>query len=184
MDRITRAVQAISLRSLDRRLDVPGPEDEIRRLAVTFNEMLTRLQSSVADVVRFTAEASHELRTPVSLVRTTAEVTLSRPRSADEYRDALAQILAQAERMSVLVDDLLALARPDAGVDAREMMTVDLRGLGRRRRATCARAADTRGLHLDLDLAAAEVRGTPESLCRLFLIVLDNAINTPRGVTC
>ncbi len=183
VDRITRAVQAISLRSLDRRLEVPRPEDEIRRLAVTFNEMLTRLQSSVADVVRFTAEASHELRTPVSLLRTTAEVTLSHPRSADEYREALAQIVAQTERMSALVADLLALARADAGVELREMIAVDLRGVAEAAVRDMIAAAEARGLHLDLDLAApVEVLGAPESLYRLIVIILDNAIKyTPRG---
>jgi signal transduction histidine kinase len=182
VDRITRTVQAISLRSLDRRLEVPGPEDEIRRLAVTFNEMLTRLQSSVADVVGFTAEASHELRTPVSLIRTTAEIALSRPRTDDEYREALNQVLAQAERMSALVGDLLALARADAGVEPREMTTVDLRSLAEAAVRAMRPAADARALHLDLAAVAADVRGTPESLYRLILIVLDNAIKyTPRG---
>ena len=77
VDRMTRDVKSISVRSLDRRLDVPAADDELSRLAVTFNDMLARLQASVADMVRFTADASHELRTPVSLTRTTAEVALA-----------------------------------------------------------------------------------------------------------
>ena len=80
VDRMTRTVQETTLRSLDRRLEVPAADDELRRLAVTFNEMLARMQVGVADLTRLTAEASHELRTPVSLVRTTAEIALSRPR--------------------------------------------------------------------------------------------------------
>ncbi len=120
VDRMTRTVQETTLRSLDRRLEVPAADDELRRLAVTFNEMLARMQVGVADLTRLTAEASHELRTPVSLVRTTAEIALSRPRPADEYRQALKDVLAHAEHMSALVGDLLLLARADAGVEAGE----------------------------------------------------------------
>ena len=87
--RMTRAVQAITVRNLDRRIDVPPTDDELRRLAQTFNAMLARLQASVADLSRLTADASHELRTPVTLVRATAEVTLSRERTPAEYREAL-----------------------------------------------------------------------------------------------
>ena len=91
--------------------------------------MLARLETAFAETTRFTADASHELRTPVSLIRTTAEVALRRPRSADEYREALEAILREAERTSVLVQDLLTLTRADAGADAWNPSRVELRGL-------------------------------------------------------
>ena len=83
VDQITTAVREITVRSLDRRLALPRADDELRRLAGTFNDVLARLEAAVGDIVRFTAEASHELRTPVSLMRTTAEVTLRHERRPD-----------------------------------------------------------------------------------------------------
>ena len=96
VDRMTRAVQAITMQSLDRRLELPSSEDELRRLAATFNDVLSRLQSAVGDVIRFTADASHELRTPVALVRTTAELALRQEREPTEYRKALKEVLDYA----------------------------------------------------------------------------------------
>jgi signal transduction histidine kinase len=151
-------------------------------LATTFNEMLERLESAVADMVRFTAEAAHELRTPVSVVRATAELALARERPTIEYQQALEEVLLESERMSVLVADLLALARADAGVDAPATSSVDLADLAedaaRDFRAVCAQ----RGLTLDVQSTGGTVLGSRESLRRLIVILLDNATKyTPTG---
>jgi signal transduction histidine kinase len=186
VDRMTQAAAAITLRSLDRRLDVPRPDDELRRLAVTFNDMLARLRTAVADVVQFTADASHELRTPVSFVRATAEIALDRPRPAEDYRRALAEVLGEAERMSTLVDDLLALARTDAGVDGLEPATIDMRRVIASARDLTAPGAARKGVALDVALPAdaIAVRGHERSLVRLLRAVLDNAVKyTPPGGT-
>ena len=181
---MTQDVQAITVRSLERRLDASMADVELQRLAATFNEMLARLQAAVSDMSQLTADASHELRTPVTLVRATADLALTRERSPDEYRDALREVLAHAERMSALVDDLLALARVDAGVEPRERTLADL-GEVARSAANDVRAAVTRaGVDLDLQVpeAPVAVAGTPESLRRLLLILLANAIRyTPAG---
>lgn len=126
LDRLATAAQAIDVGNLGHRLEVPRSRDELQRLAITFNGMLDRLESGVANIARFTSEASHELRTPVSLVRTTSELALRRDRSIDEYRRALGEIRAESERMSDLVDDLLTMARSDAGVEAAPDSLVDL----------------------------------------------------------
>jgi heavy metal sensor kinase len=183
VDRMTRIVQETTLRNLDRRLDVPMADEELRRLAVTFNDMLGRMQAGVADLTRLTAEASHELRTPVSLVRTTAEVALSRPRSTDEYREALEDVLGHAVRMSALVGNLLALARADAGVEAGEPARVDLarlvRELGQDFRSTAL--ARSLGLVVAAD-APVHVVGDAASIRRLLVILLENAVAyTPAG---
>jgi signal transduction histidine kinase len=185
VDELTRAARAITLHNLHRRLDVPEPDDEIRRLATTLNEMLAGLQSSVADIVRFTADASHELRTPVSLVRATADIALNRPRSADEYREALIEVLHHAERMSVLVDDLLTLARADAGVEVRETTRIDIGSLARSAGRELRAAAERRGLEVEIDISPdAEGLAVPESLRRVLVILLDNAVKyTPEGGT-
>lgn len=178
VDRVTRAVQAITLQSLDQRVEVPAANDEVRRLAVTFNTVLTRLQSAVSDIVRFTADASHELRTPVALVRTTAELALRRERTPHEYRTALAEVLEHTGRMSALVDDLLVLARTDAGIEVRQDTTFDLLDVAR---ATCQEAAVlAQGRHVGVRIDASDevlmVSGDRVSLQRLLLILLDNAV--------
>ncbi len=177
VDRMTRAVQETTLRSLDRRLDVPVADDELRRLAVTFNEMLGRMQAGVADLTRLTAEASHELRTPVSLVRTSVDIALAQPRTADEYREALRDILGHAEQMSALVNDLLTLARADAGVETGDAAPVDLSGLARDVGHQFQRAAAVRAVSCDVvGDAAVVVLGDEASLRRLITILMDNAV--------
>src|SRR5262245_15808485 len=151
VDRLTRDVQALTLRNLDRRLDVPPADDEIRRLATTFNDMLARLEAGVADMARFTADAAHELRTPVALVRTTADVTLSRERTEAEYRQAMSDVLKLSEQMSSLVGDLLVLARADAGVEPRATAKVDLADLAREVVSTLTPAI-ARDLMIDLNV--------------------------------
>jgi signal transduction histidine kinase len=184
VDRMTQDVQAITVRSLERRLDAPLSDVELQRLAATFNEMLARLQAAVSDMSQLTADASHELRTPVTLVRATADLALTRERTPAEYREALREILAHAERMSALVDDLLALARVDAGVEPGERTLADLVDVtstaANEVRAAVARA----GVNLDLQVPETpmSVAGTPESLRRLLLILLANSIRyTPEG---
>ena len=183
VDRITRDVKSISWRNLDRRLDEPPADDELRRLAVTFNDMLGRIQLAAAEMARFTADASHELRTPVSLTRTTAEVALGRERSADEYRVALTEISTQMERMSALVNDLLLLARADAGAEPDATTTVEIGALVTETTDALHPTLAREGVRLDLDVAPAPltVNGNAESLRRLLVILLDNAIKyTPR----
>jgi two-component system, OmpR family, heavy metal sensor histidine kinase CusS len=184
VDRMTRTVREITVHNLDRRLDVPATDDELGRLAATFNDMLARVQATVAEITRLTAEASHELRTPVSLVRTTAEIALDRERPAPDYRQALGEILQQAEQMSTLVDNLLALARADAGVEPQEAASVDLRALAAGVAHAVEASMRTRALtsHLDLPDAPVDVIGHEASLRRLLLILLDNAARyTPAG---
>lgn len=184
VDQITRAVQAITLQSLDRRLEVPAADDELRRLASTFNDVLERLESAVSDVVRFTADASHELRTPVSLVRTTAELALRHERTPREYRAALSDVVDHARSMSALVDDLLVLARTDVGIESRDTASLDLREIVAEAASEIAELARTRSISVCLNTPAAPlmVRGDRISLRRLMLILLDNAVKySPAG---
>jgi heavy metal sensor kinase len=177
VDRMARAAQAITVKNLDHRLEVPPADDELRRLAVTFNDMLARLQAAVAEMTRLTAEASHELRTPVALIRATAEVAIGRDRPAADYKQALADVLDHAERMSTLVGDLLMLARSDAGVEPPERVSLDMRQVVRDA-GEDMRAAMTRAelvLTVELPDRALEMSGNPDSLRRLIVILLDNA---------
>ncbi len=178
VDQMTRAVQAITVQSLDRRLAVPAADDELRRLASTFNGVLARLESAVGDIVRFTADASHELRTPVSLVRTTAEVALRHERTPREYRTALADVVDHARNMSELVDDLLVLARTDAGIEPRDTERLDTREIVLEAGRDIAELAATRSVNVSVDTPseALLIKGDGVSLRRLVVILLDNAV--------
>jgi heavy metal sensor kinase len=177
VDQIASTARAISARQLGRRLEVPATGDELQRLSETLNDMLARLESAFAETSRFTADASHELRTPVSLIRTTAEVALRRPRSGEEYREALEGILQESERTSVLVQDLLTLTRADAGADAWSPSRFDLRALIDTLGGKLATLCETRGLTLRVDLPGqpVPVDGEPAALGRLVTILADNA---------
>ena len=103
VDEITRAAQSIGIQNLSGRLAVPSTGDELQRLSETWNEMLARLETAVKRLSQFTADASHELRTPIALIRTTAELTLRRERTPQTYREALRQIVAESERTARLI---------------------------------------------------------------------------------
>jgi heavy metal sensor kinase len=182
VDEITCAVQAITVQSLDKRLPLSPADDELRRLASTFNDVLARLQAAVGDMVRFTADASHELRTPVSLVRTTAEIALRHERMPREYRVALSEVLDHARSMSVLVDDLLVLARTDAGIEPRAREPIDVRGAAAEAIREAEDLARERSVNvrLDTDSQSMTIGADPVSLRRLLLILLDNAVKYSR----
>lgn len=114
IDRMTRAAAAIGEKDLSRRLGPASHRDEVGRLAETLDAMLDRLDRAFERQHQFTADASHELRTPLAIIRSRAEVALDRPRSTEEYREALAAISAEVLRLNQLASDLLTLARADA----------------------------------------------------------------------
>ena len=183
VERITRTAEEIGARNLSRRLATDGPGDELDRLSATLNSMFARLETAFLRMSQFTADASHELRTPVAIIRTTAEVTLAKARHEPEYVRALERILAESERTTELLEDLMTLARGDLGADGVELQRLDL---AETVRATCGEVrvlADASRLHLEV--AAAEpcsIEGDAPLLRRLLLILLDNAIKyTPAG---
>ena len=186
VDRMTSAVRTITVDSLSYRLDVPPVDDELSRLASTFNEMLARLDVAIRDIVRFTSDASLELRTPVALLRTTAELALRHPRSAQEYRQALADVASHAQHMSALVDDLLVLARTDAGLESHPLRAVDVRHILERTHRDMNNLAASRSVRVDIDVPATPViiEGDSVGLQRLFVILLDNAVrySSPGGL--
>lgn len=114
IDRITRTAGAIGEHDLGQRLSLPARGDEVGRLATTFDAMLDRLDRAFQRQRQFTADASHELRTPLSIIRSRAEVSLDRKRTAKEYRETLEVIRDEATQLGQLVAELLTLARADA----------------------------------------------------------------------
>jgi heavy metal sensor kinase len=127
VDALARSARAISGANLSSRLEQLHTGDELQRLSDTLNEMLSRIETAFLRITQFTADASHELRTPISLIRTEAEIALRRSRSEPEYRTALTHILLEAERTTSLVEKLLSLARADSGREALEIRLFNLR---------------------------------------------------------
>lgn len=176
--------QQITGQTPGRRLRVPRPEDELGRLASTFNGLLERLEGVLTAQRQFMADASHELRTPISVVRTAAEVALCHDtRTELEYREFLAVIAAQARRLGQMVDDMMALARADIGGMAVEPTDLDLDEV----LAECVRDAKLLAGERQVEVRARSAPETPargdERLLRQMLMnLLDNAIrHTPPG---
>jgi heavy metal sensor kinase len=115
VDQVTRLAREIEASSLGRRLPRPRVHDEIGRLVDTLNQMISRLETSFEGMKRFTADASHELRGPLARMRGAIDVVLARPREAAEYRNALGSVGEDVDHLRALVEDLLVLARADAG---------------------------------------------------------------------
>ena len=175
--------RSITETNLETRIKIDNAAEELAVLVTSFNELLSRLDQSFDTMRRFVADASHELRTPISVIRGEADVALSQERSAAEYRESLGVVLDESRRLSRLVDDLLNLARADAGHVRLQTHDFYLNEL----LAECCRSvqglANTRGLALECcagnDL---QFTGDEQLLRRLVINLLDNAIRyTPSG---
>lgn len=184
VDQVIAAVDSIGIQNLSARLDVPRSGDQIQRLSETFNRMLARLDESVQRISQFTADASHELRAPLSLIRTTAELAVQEGRSNPEYRQDMEQILTESERTTRLIESLLLLARADAGSHD---LAAELTALGHAVQSAVAQArglAADKGVRLEIELPAREtvICGDDDALRRLFFTLIDNGIKyTPEG---
>ncbi len=173
----------ITAKTPDARLTVPPAGAELERLALSFNTVLERLADALATQRRFMADASHELRTPVSIMRTAADVTLSQPlREESEYREALAAVSQQTSRVTRLVDDMLVLARADGGGYPVVMADVDMAALiGDCVRELAGRAA-SRNIRMHSSIAPVTLQGDEALLRRMFVNLLTNALTyTPPG---
>ena len=176
---ITEAARRISLQDLSRPLPVPSHSgDELQRLCEAWNEMLRRLEDSARRLRQFTGDASHELRTPVALIRTTAELTLRKDRSPAEYQEALIGIQREAEELTTLVQNLMELARADAGQSKFARAHMDLRDLVFEIRSQAESIASQSNLDFAIDMPERQLAivGDRVALRRLMLVLLDNAI--------
>jgi heavy metal sensor kinase len=182
VDQISQAAQRIGIENLSGRLPVPATGDQIQSLSETLNSVFSRLEDSVRRMKQFTADASHELRAPMSLIRTTAEVAVQRDRSAEEYRDALREILEESERTSQVIDSLMLLARADSGKAALDLVPADLAVIARGAIEQGDRLARTQGLTVACDFPnqPIPIRADEPALRRALLILLDNAVKYGR----
>lgn len=184
VNRIIRSAELIGVQNLSHRLEVPKAKDELQRLTVTLNDMLERIESSVKRIRQFTANASHDLRTPLSLIRTHAELALRRNRSEAEYRQALSHILAASEETTRLIESLLALARTDAGETQLKIRQLDLTPVLQKSAPQASVLANSKGLSFSSSLSQEPMflLGDSAAIETLLLAILDNAVKyTPAG---
>jgi heavy metal sensor kinase len=185
--RIIETAERIGVDSLAKRLEVPRARDELRRLTEALNAMLGRIDTSFKRITQFTADASHDLRTPVAVIRTLAEITLRRPRTDQQYTDALSKILRTSEETTDLLENLLTLARADAGATGMDLRLIDLDVHVRRAQERAVLLAANKSLDISVRTPGKPVwvKGDSIAIDRLLLILVDNAIKyTPEGGFC
>jgi heavy metal sensor kinase len=186
VDRVTRAALGIGIGNLSQRLPVPLAKDEIQSLAVAWNQLLARLEAAVSRLSQFSADASHDLRTSITVMLATAQLSLHRHRSEEEYRDALSKIVTECRTASTLLDALLSLAQSDNFVHEVAFKRIDLCELVVNGCRRVEDLAESSGIFLDWDLPddTIHIEGDELLLQRLLGILLDNAIRyTPESGT-
>jgi two-component system, OmpR family, sensor kinase len=176
VDAIAVAASRISADDLSGRIDTNSIDAELVGLAKVLNETFERLASAFERQARFTADASHELRTPLAIVRSRAELALARPRTPEEYREAMESCLKATDRMTGLVDCLLTLARAEAGCLDVKHATVDLHLVVEEAIDLLRGNAEAKRLEFNANLSPMEIIGDAESLTRLVMNLLANAI--------
>jgi heavy metal sensor kinase len=181
--RSIRTARRLNPADLSARLPRTGAGDELDQLAGTINDLLDRLAAYHAQVARFTADASHELRSPLGAIRAAIEVALQQPRKNDEYRDVLGSLGEQCDRLTALVNGLLLLARADAGQVELRREPLDLAALVVEIAEMYQPLAEERDVTLSCDCefdrdgpASLPVAGDPSRLRQLLMNLVDNAI--------
>lgn len=177
VEQIATAANQIDLRRLGERIDVPTPDDELGKLAGTLNVMFDRLERSFKEMQRFTTDASHELRTPIAVIRAEAEVALSKPLADPEKQDLLGSILEECHRLTWITDQLLTLSRDDAGIGQNPREFLDLSRLAAEVVENMRPLAEAKQLQLRTVLNGQTfVYGDSARLRHVIYNLLDNAI--------
>lgn len=183
---MARSARQIGAGSLDQQLPVVNPRDELGQLATTFNDLLARLNAAFEEQRRFMADASHELRNPLSVMSTAAGVTLKKEhRAEEEYREALQMVAEQSRRLSRIVNDMFMLARADAGQYPLRKRMLYLDDLLEEVARTGALLASARKTSVELtNLSEAVFHGDEDLLRQMLLNLVDNAVKfTPADGT-
>jgi two-component system heavy metal sensor histidine kinase CusS len=178
VDRMTRAAIGIGIGNLSARLPVPAAKDEVQQLAEAWNQLLGRLEAAVSRLSQFSADVSHDLRTSITVMLATAQLSLNRHHTEQEYRDDLDRIVTECRSASTLLDALLSLARSENFIHEVSFQRIDLRELVV---SGCRRVedlAESSGIFLDWELPIEPVviEGDRLLIQRLLGILLDNAI--------
>lgn len=184
VDLIIKDARSINFGNLSERLSVPKARDELRRLSETLNSMLARIESSKLHIQQFTADASHELRSPISVIRAATGYCLNRERTREDLLEALVRIDREAEDTARLIDDLLLLARFDANTDTNEIASIDFSDATRDALGRIAPIAKSKPvtIHSQIPSRPIWIKEGIASVERLVFILVDNAVKyTPPG---
>ena len=168
---------AISASNLSQRINVQEVDSELGQLAEVLNAMFVRLEAAFERQASFVADASHELRTPISILLSHCELALSKPRSADDFRDTISTCLRASRRMKSLAEGLLTLARADAGKLDLQQDRVSLDRLVQESVAQLQPLADQKGISLSVDAEPVEIVGDAGRLTQVVTNLLTNAIH-------
>jgi signal transduction histidine kinase len=181
---ITQLAGRINGEDLDARLDLDLPDDELGRLALTFNSMLDRIDHAFQRQRQFTGDAAHELRTPLALMRSQIDLALTQAETTAEYREALSALDGDVGRMTSLVGMLLSLARADAGQLTPNREPADLADLARDVAEQLEPVAQENGIAIVADLQPVTALVDADMIIQVMVNLVDNAIkNTPAGGT-
>ncbi len=184
LDAITNTAGYIAEGRLAERIHLTDDRGELGQLATVLNSTFAQLEATFAQQAQFTADAAHELRTPVSVVISQAQLGLRAERSAEEYRGMLDACLRAGRRMEKLTQSLLELTRHDAGAADLKSQPTDLASLARESAELLQPTAAERQVRLDLDLAPAPCHADPDRIAQVILNLVNNALEyTPAGGT-
>ena len=176
VDRLVAGANAITAERLDVRVPVVNARDEVGQIAQAFNATLAKLEASFEQLRRFTANASHELRTPLTALRTTGQAALGGGQAIDDYREAVADMLEDAEQLSGVLDAMMLLAKADAGIIPVDRRLVDLDALVTDVAKECDVLAQDKEQRLSLACAAGPAAVDPTVLRIAIANLLHNAI--------
>ena len=180
---VTRAAREISAEDLSLRIAAKHPQDEIGELVATFNDMIARLERSVAKIRQFSGDVSHELRTPLTVIRGEVEVQLRKARTAEEYRATLASVLEETGKLEGIINDLLILSRVEAGGGGTPLGPAALDEAVMEAFESREKPARDKGLEYVLEkVESVSLPGDKGLLERLAVNLIDNAVRyTPAG---
>ena len=177
VDKIRRAAVKISFRNLEEYIDIGARRDELGKLAETFNAMISRLRDAFQRINQFSVDVSHELKTPLTILKGGTEVALRKERDPEEYRALLASHLEEIDRMSQIIDDLLLLSKADTGKMQLNLSEIDLKDLILQVYVGMKIFAEKKDVALVVDdLQDARLKGDELKLRRMLWNIVDNGI--------
>jgi len=185
VEKITQLAGSIQAIDMSRRIELDLPDDELGRLAKTFDDMLARLEESFASQRRFVSEAAHELRTPLTVMKGTAEVILSRERTSKEYKEALEEIQVEIDHLAELAEDLLSLSSSNSERPALDIQDLELEEIVRSAISLITPLAKNKRIDVGFKSSGpVRYQGDRNKLTRMLLNLLDNAVKySPQGST-
>jgi heavy metal sensor kinase len=183
VEAVTRTAQKISGGNLEERVPVKARGDEIDQLAVTFNQMLDRIQGLLTEIKEMSDNMAHDLRSPITRIRGIAEVTLSTGKSLDEYEAMAASTVEECDRLLDMINTMLMISKAEAGVDRLSREEIDLAGVVQEACRLFEPTAEDKGITLSCDVTGrSHFIGDSRMIQRMLSNLLDNAIKyTPSG---